>query len=338
MLATYVWQLRKAIGPIIETRAPGYVISVSPDRLDTSRFDALLARAQTEPAAEAAATLREALELWRGPALADVTFGSSARDDVTRLNDLRLSALAQRIDHDLALGRHEEVLAELQALVAAHPFRERYRVQLMLALYRAGRQADALETYRDARRRFVDELGIEPGPELQRLEHAVLAHDPELDAPPAVRARAPDAAVENLAPDDRASGLGARPVRLFERERELQMLDRAIERAAGGARGCCSWRVRPGSASPGSWPRRADGRPKAGCSRCRPAAASWSETSRSGSSASSTSRASRTRRCASASSRAPPAPPPRSSACRACRWRRSPRVNGRSPRSTVCTG
>ena len=89
----------------------------------------------------------------------------------------------------------------------------------MLALYRAGRQADALETYRDARRRFVDELGIEPGPELQRLEHAVLAHDPELDAPPAVRARAPDAAPrENLAPDDRASGLGARPVRLFERE------------------------------------------------------------------------------------------------------------------------
>jgi WD40 repeat protein/DNA-binding SARP family transcriptional activator len=183
LVATYVWQLRKVLGGVIVTRSPGYVAVVPPEQLDVGRFELLVAQAQREQPAEAAATLREALELWRGTALEDVAFASSAREDVARLEDQRLSAVAQRIDHDLALGRHESVLAELQALVAAHPYRERYRAQLMLALYRSGRQSDALETYREARRRFVDELGIEPGPELQRLERSILDQDPALDLP-----------------------------------------------------------------------------------------------------------------------------------------------------------
>jgi predicted ATPase/DNA-binding SARP family transcriptional activator len=183
VLATYVWQLRKTLGETIVTRSPGYAAVVSPEQLDTARFDALVARAEPEHPVEAAAALRGALALWRGPALADVTFESSARGDVARLDDQRLTVLAQRIDHDLALGRHESVLAELQALVVAHPFRERFLAQLMVALYRSSRQAEALASYRDARRRFVDELGIEPGPELQRLERSVLAHDPSLDGP-----------------------------------------------------------------------------------------------------------------------------------------------------------
>jgi predicted ATPase/DNA-binding SARP family transcriptional activator len=221
LLATYVWQLRKALGETIVTRSPGYAAVVAPDRLDTTRFDALLAQAQTEEPAGASETLRAALALWRGPALIDVTFESSAREDVARLDDQRLSALERRIDHDLALGRHERVLAELQELVGAHPFRERYRGQLMVALYRSGRQAEALETYRDARRRFVDELGIEPGPELQRLERSILAHDQSLDSPATPGGRAA------VKPDPRsASGTNLpRPLSSFVgRERELRDL------------------------------------------------------------------------------------------------------------------
>lgn len=184
LVATYVWQLRKALGEsTIITRPPGYAAVVSPDQLDRARFDELVARGQAEKSADAAKTLREALDLWRGPALADVTFESSAHGDVARLDDERLGALAQRIDHDLALGSHEAVLGELQALVHAHPFRERFQAQLMLALYRSGRQAEALKSYREARRRFVDELGIEPGPELQQLERSILAQDPTLVPP-----------------------------------------------------------------------------------------------------------------------------------------------------------
>jgi predicted ATPase/DNA-binding SARP family transcriptional activator len=182
LLGTYVWQLRKNLGDTIVTRTPGYAAIVAPDRLDSTHFETLIARAQDEPPSEAAVTLREALELWRGPALADITFESSARDDAARLDDQRLIAVAQRIDLDLALGRHEDVLGELHELVREHPFRERYRLQLMLALYRSGRQAEALESYREGRQRFVDELGIEPGIDLQRLERAILEHDPQLDA------------------------------------------------------------------------------------------------------------------------------------------------------------
>ena len=223
LLATYVWQLRKALGDLIVTRPPGYAAVVAREQLDTARFEALLARARDERPAEAAATLREALALWRGPALADVAFESSARGDVERLDDQRLAALAQRIDLDLELGGHEEVVVELQSLVHEHPFRERYRAQLMLALYRSGRQAEALETYRDARRRFADDLGLEPGPELQQLERAILAHDPALGAPDGTPAPPAPSAGE---PEPEPAAL----LPLLRRERLHALLGQALGR------------------------------------------------------------------------------------------------------------
>ena len=127
---------------------------------------------------------REALALWRGPALADLDGEPFAAAAAGRLEELRLGVLEERIDADLALGRHGEVVPELEALVAEHPYRERFRAQLMLALYRSGRQADALAAYRSARTALVDELGIEPGEELKALERSVLDQDPALAAPP----------------------------------------------------------------------------------------------------------------------------------------------------------
>lgn len=128
---------------------------------------------------------------WRGEPLADVAYDPFAQAEIGRLEQLRLAALEDRIDADLALGRHAALVPELEALVATHPLRERFRAQLMVALYRAGRQAEALGVYRDARRALVDELGVEPGPELQRLEQAILAQDPGLTAPPAPFPSAP---------------------------------------------------------------------------------------------------------------------------------------------------
>ena len=118
-------------------------------------------------AERASATLRDALALWRGPPLADLAFESFAQTEITRLEELRLTALEARIEADLALGRQDSLVAELETLVAVHPYREGLRAQLMLALYRSGRQAEALETYRRARRTFSEELGIDPGPRLQ---------------------------------------------------------------------------------------------------------------------------------------------------------------------------
>ena len=129
--------------------------------------------------------LREALALWRGPPLADLAFESFAQPAIARLEELRLVAIEKRIDADLALGRHAEVVAELEALVAEHPLRERVRAQLMLALYRCGRQADALAVYQSARRELVEELGIEPSPTLRELEQSILRQDPSLELAPA---------------------------------------------------------------------------------------------------------------------------------------------------------
>jgi DNA-binding SARP family transcriptional activator len=180
-LQHYVSQLRKAIGADrIVTRAPGYLVRVDPGELDLERFQRLV----EEGGAEA---LRSALGLWRGPALADFTYEPFVQAEVVRLEELRLTALEERIDADLALGHHNALVGELEACVAAHPLRERLRGQLMLALYRSGRQAEALEAYQRVRRTLVDELGIEPGPALQRLERAILRQDPALDLeqPPA---------------------------------------------------------------------------------------------------------------------------------------------------------
>ena len=180
----YVSQLRKALGPVIATRAPGYVLDLGPDRVDAHRFARLAqeGRAALEggEAAAAEVALREALALWRGPALADFVYEPFAQTEIARLEELRTVVVEERIDADLALGRHAELVSELEALVQAQPLRERPRAQLMLAHYRSGRQADALAAYRTARQTLVEELGIDPGPELRELEAAILRQDESL--------------------------------------------------------------------------------------------------------------------------------------------------------------
>jgi DNA-binding SARP family transcriptional activator len=168
----------------LQTAPPGYRLAVEPRCVDANRFRRLLEEARAGEAAERAATLREALGLWRGPALADFTYEPFAQREITTLEELRLEAIEQRVDADMAVGPGSELVAELEALVAEHPFRERLRGQLMLALYRTGRQADALEVYRDARRTLVEELGIEPAAALRQLEQAILRQDPSLDLEP----------------------------------------------------------------------------------------------------------------------------------------------------------
>jgi DNA-binding SARP family transcriptional activator len=178
----YVGQLRKALGAdVIVTESGGYTIPCDGHDLDVERFEALAAEGRTrleDGEAELAATrLRDALALWRGPALADFRYDEFAQKDIIRLDEARLAVLETRIDADLALGREDELVPELQALVGEHPLRERLRGQLMLALYRSGRQAEALDVYREGRRLLVDELGIEPSRPLQELERAILAQD-----------------------------------------------------------------------------------------------------------------------------------------------------------------
>jgi DNA-binding SARP family transcriptional activator len=190
VLYTYLSHLRVALGnDVLLTRPPGYLLVVGQDELDLRRFEQLVERGadslRSGAAADAAQTLREALALWRGPPLADVAGEAFAAPEVARLEELRAAALELRVEADLALGRHLELVGEIEALVREHPLRERLRGQLMLALYRSGRQADALEAYREARRALVDELGIEPSVVLQELERAVLRHDPALDTRPA---------------------------------------------------------------------------------------------------------------------------------------------------------
>ena len=183
-LQYHVSRLRKTLGPseAIVTREPGYLIRVAPDELDLLRFEQLVEEARQSPADQAARLLHHALSLWRGPALADLVNEPFAQAEILRLDELRLVALELRIETDLALGRHRELVGELEVLVHEHPLRERPRAQLMLALYRSGRQAEALDLYREGRHVLVDELGIEPGLELQELEKAILSHDPELSS------------------------------------------------------------------------------------------------------------------------------------------------------------
>jgi DNA-binding SARP family transcriptional activator/ABC-type branched-subunit amino acid transport system substrate-binding protein/DNA-binding beta-propeller fold protein YncE len=200
----YIGQLRKALGEaVLVTSAGGYTAVLDGHDLDLVRFERLLGegtRLLEDGDPQGARTvLADAVALWRGPGLDDLPDGEDAR----RLADQRLLALERRIDADLALGRHDAVVAELRALVARHPLDEGLRERLMVALYRSGRQAEALEAHREGRALLVEELGLEPGPRLQALERAILAQDPAIDAPAA--SGAPDPVVPPPAPVERPS-------------------------------------------------------------------------------------------------------------------------------------
>jgi DNA-binding SARP family transcriptional activator len=178
--------LRRALGAdVLVSRGGAYAIHVDTTQLDLRRFEQLLsggARALADGNPRSAVSeLREALALWRGPALAEFAYESFAQPAIARLEELRLTALELRIDADLALARHAHVVGELKDLVAAHPLRERLQGQLMLALYRDGRQAEALDVYRQARDMLVAELGLEPSPALRQLEQSMLRQEPSLD-------------------------------------------------------------------------------------------------------------------------------------------------------------
>jgi DNA-binding SARP family transcriptional activator len=189
-LQNLVSELRKALGPeVLLTRSPGYVLAVDRELVDAYRFERLVQKGQGD-----AEALRHALALWRGPPLAELVSEPFVQAEVARLEELRAAAREELFDVELDLGRHAQLVAELEAFVTEHPLRERPRGQLMLALYRSGRQADALEAYRRARETLVEELGLEPSSELQRLEQAILRHDPsvDLERPPSKTPREPE--------------------------------------------------------------------------------------------------------------------------------------------------
>lgn len=195
----YVSNLRKALGDgLLVTRGGGYVLQTGAGQVDADRFEALAADGrqalESGDRRGAGELLREALALWRGPPLAEFAYSQFAQTEIARLEDARVEALEDRIDADLAAGEQSGLVGELEALVAEHPLRELLHGQLMLALYRSGRQADALEHYRKAREAMVERLGLEPGPRLQELERAILAHDPALDPPSPRASRPPPAA------------------------------------------------------------------------------------------------------------------------------------------------
>ncbi len=204
----FVSRLRNRLGAAGErlvTRPPGYVLSFGADEIDAGRCEELYERARAAlsggRAAEAAALLRDAQALWRGPPLSEFTYEPFAQATIARLEELRLSCREELIDAELALGRHADVIPELEALVREQPFRERPRGQLMLALYRCGRQAEALEAFQQTRRMLVDELAVEPSGTLRELEQAILSQDASLEAP-----RPEPVAEPGPAPHDRASG------------------------------------------------------------------------------------------------------------------------------------
>jgi DNA-binding SARP family transcriptional activator len=220
-LRSHLSRLRSTIGASrLQSRPPGYALALDPDDLDASRFERLadkgreaLARGRVEQAAE---LLQQALALWRGPPLAEFAGEPFAQITIARLEESRLAATEERIEADLALGRHADLIGELAGLVTEHPLRERLRAQLMLALYRSGRQAEALDRYQEGRRVLTDELGLEPGETLKSLQKAILAHDAALDRAPAEQGPGPN-----------ATGTGT----LVGREAELAQLHAAFDEA-----------------------------------------------------------------------------------------------------------
>ncbi len=184
-LQNAVSHLRKVLGAdVVQTRAPGYALKVEEEAIDARRFERLLKEARGVEPDRRAELLREALQLWRGPPLADFTYESFAQNEAARLDELRLTALEERIEAELELGRAADLVGELETLVRENPLRERPRGQLMLALYRSGRQAEALQLYQETRRTLVDELGIEPTPALQQLHASILRQESALQLDP----------------------------------------------------------------------------------------------------------------------------------------------------------
>lgn len=207
----HVVALRKVLGEEerLRTRPPGYVLDIEEVELDGARFERLVRESRGASAVEAAATLRDALGLWRGPAFADVAFERFAQGEIGRLEELRRTTIEDRVDADLALGHHADLVGELEALVAECPLRERLRSHLMLALYRCGRQAESLRAYQEFRRLLGEEMGIEPSPALQHLEERILLQKVDLDwveAPPSLdRDDLPDGTVTFLLTDIQGS-------------------------------------------------------------------------------------------------------------------------------------
>ena len=228
-LQMHISRLRRALGGgatdgsngMLVTRDRGYVLQLDPELLDAYRFERLGSQGRTELGVgrpvQAAAALEEALSLWRGPALADLAYEPFAQSEITRLEELHVDAHELLIEAMLALGRHAELVGYLEALIREHPYRERLRGQLMLALYRCDRQAEALQAYQDARSKLVEELAIEPGARLRELERAILSQDPGLATPdPLPVPAAPRAQIEAL----------------LEREGPLAAIEELIDSAA----------------------------------------------------------------------------------------------------------
>ena len=253
-LQVYVGKLRKALEPartagapaeLLLTRPPGYTLRTEPDELDADRFERLLiegrraGEAKDHPAA--ARRLHEALALWRGPALADFTYDPFAQAEIARLEELRLNAVGERVEADLALGKAADLVGELEALIRDNPLRESLRGQLMLALYRSGRQADALEAYRQTCKVLDEQLGLAPSPPLERLQTAILRQEPALEvsmepaaAEPGAGRRRPGSfrGAEDRDRDDRAQG-----ERSGSRSRGFKQRGRAIQRRRRAHRG-----------------------------------------------------------------------------------------------------
>jgi DNA-binding SARP family transcriptional activator len=247
-LQNHLGRLRKELGERLVTQPPGYLLRVADGELDLDRFLRLVDDARGAEPALAAERLSDALALWRGAPLGDLA-GEPVAGAATHLEELRSTALEDRIDADLALGRHAALVSELEQLVALEPYRERLRRQLIVALYRSGRQADALEAYADARRSFVDELGTEPGRDLQEVQRAVLRRDPTLDAPagaepPPLRATRDDQRktvtilAADVTPADLSDDPEARRAELSERSadavRTLETYGSTVQNVGGG--------------------------------------------------------------------------------------------------------
>ena len=189
---------REPKGGVLLTRGHGYVLQVAPGELDLERFRELADRGRDALATgrpeEAATLLRKALSLWRGPPLAEFAYERFAQNTIAQLEELHIGAVEERVEAELALGHARDLIDELRDLVSRHPLRERLHGQLMLALYRSGRQAEALEVFQGFRRKLSEELGLEPGPGLAQLDLAILTRDPALDLPAEIVARKPESA------------------------------------------------------------------------------------------------------------------------------------------------